>query len=146
MFSYLKKITIIKSKNIMKKLKLILLAFAMIFISNTVFSQSQPKVIAVLSRANWCPTCVKNDPRILSEVAANIDKTQVEFIVNDLTNKETKIKSLELLTGLGLEKLKLKTTGIITFIDPVTKQIISNIKVSKPTEEIQNEIKKISKT
>lgn len=130
----------------MKKLKLIIIAFGVLFLTNAAFSQSQPKVIAVLSRANWCPTCVKNDPRILSEVVANVDKTQVEFIVNDLTNKETKIKSLELLTALGLEKLKLKTTGIITFIDPVTKQIISDIKVSKTTEEIQNEIKTVSKT
>ena len=129
----------------MKKLKLMLLAFAIIFISNAAFSQSQPKVIAVLSRANWCPTCVKNDSRIQSEVVANIDKTQVEFIVNDLTNKETKTKSLETLTGLGLEKLKLKTTGIITFIDPVAKKIISDINISKTSAEIQNEIKTISK-
>ncbi|MFM9989094.1 hypothetical protein [Flavobacterium sp.] len=119
----------------MKSIKKILLA-AVILFSVQMFSQTQPSVYAVVSKAKWCPTCVKNDARVGSEVMSKIDMTKVTVLVNDLSDKETKIVSAETLKANGLENLKLKSTGVISFINVKTKKVISTISVSKSSEEI----------
>ncbi len=69
---------------------------------------------------------------------------EVTIVINDLSDDETKKKS-----ALQLEKLNLldfseknKATGVIYLIDEVTHKEITNIEVSKTTDEIVNELTK----
>lgn len=120
----------------MKTLKLVLLVFTMSLLTNKVMAQTEPAVIAVVTKAKWCPTCVKNENRVASEVLSKIDDTKVAILVNDLSDKETKATAKETLKKAGLENLKLKATGVITFVNAKTKKEILSISVSKPSEEI----------
>lgn len=102
----------------------------------------EPKVFAVINKADWCPTCQANDARIMSEVIPACKNLKVKFFPNDLTNDQTIAKSSE-----GLKKNKLavavqsvKSTGMILLIDAKTKKIIKEISVAKPSVEIIKEI------
>jgi hypothetical protein len=102
----------------------------------------EPKVFAVINKADWCPTCQANGARIMSEVIPACKNLKVKFLPNDLTNDQTIAKS-----GEGLKKNKLavavqsvKSTGVILLIDAKTKKIIKEISVAKPSAEIIKEI------
>lgn len=128
----------------MKTLKLVLLVFTMSLLTNKVVAQTEPTVIAVVTKAKWCPTCVKNEDRVASEVFSKIDDTKVTILVNDLSDKDTKVTASETLKKAGLENLKLKATGVITFVNAKTKKEISSISVSKSSEEIATAFAKAS--
>lgn len=117
----------------MKKIQLALLLFFSAFAS---YAQVESKVIAVVTKANWCPACVKNEVRIGSEVMSKINLNDVLVVMNDLTDDTTKRTAEENLKNNGLENLKLKTTGVISFIDPKTKKVISSISVAEPSDKI----------
>lgn len=117
----------------MKKIQLAVILFFSALVS---YAQVEPKVIAVVTKANWCPACVKNEARIGSEVLSKVNFNDVLVVVNDLTDDTTKQTSKESLKKNGLENLKLKTTGEISFIDPKTKKVISSISVAEPSEKI----------
>jgi ABC-type Na+ efflux pump permease subunit len=119
--------------------------FILLIISTSIYSQTQPKVIAVVSKASWCPTCMKNGERVTNEVLSKVDTSKITVVENDLSDKGTKEKSLEKLKALGLEKGKFKSTGLITFVDTTTKKILSSVNISKTTAEIQSEFDKNSK-
>jgi hypothetical protein len=121
----------------MKKLKLVFLLFALVLVSNTIFAQVTPKVIAVISKAKWCPTCIKNENRVGQEVIPTIDATKITLVINDLSDKQTKVASAESLNGLGLKQGNFKSTGVITFIDAVSKKIISTISVAESSDKIK---------
>lgn len=125
----------------MKSIKQTLLVAVMLF-SAQLFSQTT--IYAVVSKAKWCPTCKKNEVRISTEVIPKVDATKVAVLVNDLSDKETKAASAELLKSNGLENLKLKETGVISFIDAKTKKVISTISVAKSNEEILEAFSKVS--
>jgi hypothetical protein len=127
----------------MKTLKNTVLIIAILF-SAQIFAQNS--VYAVVSKAKWCPTCQKNEARIGEEVLSKVDASNVTILVNDLSDKETKAKSAEILKENGLENLKLKATGIITFIDASSKKVISSISVAKPSDAILEEFSKFSKS
>lgn len=128
----------------MKTLKLVLLFFAMSLVTNKIIAQTEPTVIAVITKAKWCSTCVKNGDRVATEVLSKVDNSKVRILVNDLSDKTTKEVSKETLKSEGLENLKLKATGIITFVDATTKKEISSISVSKSSEEIVTAFEKAS--
>jgi ABC-type Na+ efflux pump permease subunit len=119
--------------------------FVLLTISTSIHAQTQPKVIAVVSKASWCPTCMKNGERVTNEVLSKVDTSKITVVENDLSDKGTKEKSLEKLKALGLEKGKFKSTGLITFVDATTKKVLSSVNISKTTSEIQGEFDKNSK-
>ena len=121
----------------MKNLKSIILLFALFTVSNTILAQATPSVIAVISKAKWCPACVKNESRIGQEVVPAIDTKQFTLVVNDLSDKETKAVSSASLKALGLKESDFKATGNISFVDSKTKKVISTISVAEPTAKIQ---------
>jgi hypothetical protein len=118
------------------------IVFILLTISTSIYAQTQPRVIAVVSKASWCPTCMKNGERVTNEVLSNVDASKITVVENDLSDKETKAKSLERLTALGLDKGKFKSTGLITFVDATTKKVLSSVNISKTTDEILGEFDK----
>lgn len=115
--------------------KIVLLLFSL-----GAFAQTNTKVIAVVTKADWCPTCKVHGSRVVSEVLPLYKEPEVKILVNDLTDKQTKETSKATLVAEGIEKAmnKSNTTGEITFINATTKKIISKISVAKSNEEIKN--------
>lgn len=113
-----------------------ILAILLFFSFFAAYAQQSPKIIAIVTKANWCPTCVNNESRIGSDVIPKIDTNQINLIINDLTNAKTKEVSLQKLKESGLQDLNLKVTGLITFVDPTTKKIVSSIKVTESTDTL----------
>lgn len=129
----------------MKKFQYIITLLFFFAIGNSAFSQVNPKVIAIVSKASWCPTCVQNESRVMKEVLPNVDKSRIQIVANDLSDKETKATSAKQLADLGLKPSDFKSTGLITFIDAKTKKKISSVNVSKSSEEILKAFEKSSK-
>lgn len=125
-------------------MKTIKFLIVVLFCSLASFAQTEPKVIAVVSKANWCPACIKNEARVGTEVMSKVDMSKIAILINDLSDKKTKNISAKTMKSNGLEKVNLKTTGVITFIDAKTKKIISNISISKSSEEILEAFKKVT--
>ena len=120
----------------MRNLKLLLFVPIFMFGLNLINAQSNPLAIAVITKAKWCSTCKKNGDRVNKEVLSKINLDYVKIVVNDLSDKNTKAESVNLLATLGLIDLKLKSTGIITFFNAVTKEEIKNISMNKTSAEI----------
>lgn len=121
----------------MKKLKLILLSFTLVLVTNTIFAQASPKIIAVVSKAQWCSTCIKNENRVGQEVISSVDTTKITLLINDLSDKQTKNASAESFKKFGLKQANFKSTGVITFIDASSKKILSSISVAESSEKIK---------
>lgn len=121
----------------MKNIKSVILLFVLFTVSNAVFAQTTPKVIAVVSKAKWCPICVKNEGRIVQEVLSALDVNQFNLVVNDLSDKETKTASSGKLKVLGLKVSDFKATGNISFVDSKSKKVISTISVAESSDKIK---------
>ena len=121
----------------MKNLKSIFVV-ALFLLSLGAFAQTKSKVIAVVTKADWCPTCKVHGARVVTEVLPLYSEPQVKIVVNDLTDKQTKATSRITLVSEGIVKAtsKSNTTGEITFINATTKKIISKISVAKSNAEI----------
>ena len=125
-------------------LKSMLLALVVIIGSSILFSanaqskSAEPKVYAVINRADWCPTCQANGARVMNEVMPACKDLNVKFLANDLTNATTIAKSTaELKKNNVFNSVKeTKSTGIILLVDAKTKKVIKQISVAKPSEEI----------
>lgn len=120
-------------------MKTIQFLIVILFSSITSFAQTEPKVVAVVTKANWCPACVKNGERVMAEVLSKVDTDKVAIIANDLTDDNTKKVSREELLKFGIENVEFKSTAIISFIDLKTKKIIKRVSVTKGSDELLNE-------
>lgn len=121
-----------KAKSILVTLTLFLL------VSLSVLSQSDVKVLAVVNHAEWCPTCQHNGERAQEAFKeANTDGT-IKFVVNDLTNDDTKAQSTQALKDVGLDKVMTqhKGTGVVYLFDAKNKTFINKVSVAKSNEEI----------
>lgn len=121
-----------KTKSVLTSLALVL------FLSASVMAQSEAKVIAVVNHADWCPACKNNGERAQAAFKANNTDGAIQFVVNNLTNDETKSASLKELKGLGLDKAMAanKGTGVVYFFDADTKKFISSVSVAKSDQEL----------
>lgn len=154
----------------MKKVKMIIatLMLATSFGSYAQMSENStnPKLIAVVNRANWCGVCKANAERF-SKVLMPYSAKGVNIYLNDLTNDSTKVASRQelekanvyetvntiLRKGMGkalkachLVKDKKQTqdiAGIVTFIDPVSHKQLKQISISVSDEEMNSIITKL---
>lgn len=116
---------------------------SVILLSIAVFANAQNenvKVIALVSSANWCGVCKTNGPRLEKEVLpAYMMNKDCLIVMNDQSDEETKAMSKTNLEKEGIYEFakENKATGMIYFIDPVSKKLISSISVSKSTEDIK---------
>ncbi len=120
------------TKSIFASLVLILL------VSVSAMAQSEAKVIAVVNHAEWCPACKNNGERAHAAFMENNKDGAVQFVVNNLTNDETKKASAEELKKVGLDKAMAPYTGtgVAYFFDAKTKVLINQVSVAKPNDEL----------
>ncbi len=120
----------------MKTIKILIIV---LFSSIASFAQTEPKIVAVVTKANWCPACVKNGERVLTEVLSKVDTEKVAIIANDLTDDNSIKVSRKALLSFGIENIEFKTTAIISFIDLKTKKVIKRVSVTKNSNELLEE-------
>jgi hypothetical protein len=160
----------------MKRLKTVIaiLLMATSFVSNAQDSQDipkqpdNPKLIAVVNRANWCAVCKANGERFGALIMPYAAKG-LNIYMNDLTNDTTKAASkLELekanvydavitiprkgmgkmLKSCGLAKDKKQSSlpsGIVTFINPQTHKQIKQLSIASTDEEMKTIIENLLK-
>ncbi len=124
----------------MKTVKSIIVsAILIVLVSVSAFAQSNAKVIAVINKADWCPTCQQNGERAMAAFMANNKDMSIQFVANDVTDDNTKQKSAAELKKLGLEEAvaaNCKATGVAYFFNPKTKTLISQVSVAKTDQEL----------
>jgi hypothetical protein len=98
-----------------------------------------PKVIALLNKASWCPVCKANGPRVEKDLMPMLmqDKN-VQLVMNDLSNDDTKTASKEMLdkAGIGSFSKKNQATGMLYFLNAKSKKLISSVSIAKPNEDV----------
>jgi len=126
-----------------RKYAVLFSVFAMVFLSLSAAAQSSAKVIAVISRADWCPVCQANGKKIMQEVIPACKNLQVHFVINDLTNDKTIARSKKILEKQDVENAveDLKSTGVIILVDNKTKKVLQTISFAEPTDKIVQTIK-----
>ena len=123
----------------MKNVKTIFASLVLItLISFSSFAGPGSKVIAVVNHASWCSACQNNGERAQATFMENNKDGAILFVVNDLSNEETKAKSAEELKKVGLNKAmaEYKRTGMAYFFDADSKKLITQVSVAKSNEEI----------
>lgn len=111
------------------------------------FSQSKSKLVVLITRANWCPTCRANDSKIKNElVPYYADSKEVIIVFNDVTNGRTKSRARPLLEAENVYDIarKEKVTGSIAIIKPSEGKIVARAYVINSIETIKNAIKEAS--
>lgn len=130
----------------MKNLKLTFMsALMMVFVSIPAMAQKTEKVIAVVNKADWCSTCVKNEERAQTAFMNANKDGDVLFVVNNVTDDDTKAKSLVILEKAGINKdamAKLKSTGVVYFFNVETKEYISSVSLKKKDAELVSAMNK----
>ncbi len=158
----------------MKKLKSLfsILLMASSFVSNAQDNQGipkqseNPKLIAVVNRANWCSICKANGQRF-GELLMPYAAKGVTIYFNDLTNDTTKLASKlslqkeniyeavtttprkgmgHLLKSCGLtkdKKVSIETSGIVTFINPKTHKQLKQLSIASTDEEMKSTIENL---
>jgi hypothetical protein len=114
----------------MKNLKSIFTAL-LITVSVGAFAQAQAKVIALVTKANWCSICVANGGRTVANFTKNNSDGFFNLVANDVTDAKTKTASLPSLKNAGVDKIagNYPATGVITFIDAKTKRVLMQLTV-----------------
>lgn len=123
----------------MKTAKTILASLIFMFsLSVTAYAQSDPKVIAVVNKADWCHVCEENGERAMAALMKSNMDGQVQFLMNNLTNKETKTKSAEALAKEGLDKIMTshRRTGVVYFFGADSKKLISKVSVAESDSKL----------
>ena len=110
----------------------------MLLFSVSAMAQSDAKVVGVINRADWCPVCEENGERAMKTFKTNNKDGSIKFIINDLTDVNTKEKSAKKLKKFDLQdEMKTHTsTGVVFFFDAESKELIDKISVKKSSKEL----------
>jgi thiol:disulfide interchange protein len=128
----------------MRTLKSIIVITALtVLISASAMSQTVPKVIAVVNKADWCPVCKANGERAMAAFMKNNEDGLIRFLAYDVTNDQTKKNSAEELKKFGIDQIidKYQGTGLVSFFNPETKQLISQVSVSESDNKLADAMK-----
>jgi hypothetical protein len=121
-----------------------LILISLTFSALAVNAQEGRKVIAVINKADWCPVCQSNGERMMKEIIPMFEESNVQFVMNDLTNDATKANSkikLNEAKVFGAVK-KINATGLL--VDAATGKILEKISVAEPSEKLIKAIKQSS--
>lgn len=106
-------------------------------------SQTNNKLVVLITRANWCPPCRANESKIKNDLIPAYAKSKdVTIVVNDITNKRTKASSKPALQAAGVYEASLKeqTTGSIALINPSTGKVVNRLHVVYDIEKMKKVI------
>jgi hypothetical protein len=123
----------------MKTVKSILSSLILaLIVSTSLIAQAAPKVVAVVTKADWCSVCKANGERAMAAFMENNKDGSVKFYMNDLTDDQTKKKSADELKPSGLYEVanKIQGTGMVSFYNPATKMLISQVSVSETDSKL----------
>ena len=67
---------------------LVFMAVALSIVTAT--AQQNNKIIAVISKAQWCQICQANGEKVMRELIPVFNQSRVQFIMNDFTNDKQK--------------------------------------------------------
>lgn len=122
----------------MKKLYLF---FALSLLAySTAFSQSNKKLVIMVTRANWCPSCRANEDKINNElIPAFSGSKEVAIVINDVTNKRTRARSKPVLQSAGVYDISLnqQATGVVTIINASSGKIVNRFYVSYSLDKMK---------
>lgn len=135
-------------KNVITSMLMLLIVVTSTNASNKVIKEKaeKAKIIVMVNTATWCPACAGNGERVEKTVLSNYMKNpKVSIVVNDMSNDETKATSKASCEKAGISTIAQanKGTGVIYFIDAKTKTVLSQISVTKSTEEINAAFKDV---
>ena len=124
----------------------VLLLSTLLFSVITGTAQQGRKVIAVINKADWCPVCQTNGEKMMKEIIPVFNESNVQFVMNDLTNDATKADSK---MALGKVKAydavkKISATGWLLLVDAETGKLLEKISVAEPVEKLVKTIKQSS--
>lgn len=117
------------------------------FMMVSAIAQPSAKVIAVINHAEWCPTCKKHGERAKAAFMENNKDGAIQFVINDVTNDETKQASAKQLKELGLHEAMANNnaTGVAYFFDADNKKLIKQISVASSNEELADAMAYVTK-
>lgn len=127
---------------------------------STTKQSENPKLIAVINRANWCGICKAHGQRF-GALMMPYTSEGVNIYVNDLTDETTKEISKRELEKVGIyeavitvprkgmghllkscglmkdKKMSTDVSGIVTFINPKTRKQIKQLSLASSDEELK---------
>ena len=121
-----------------KKVSFTVLVTVVAFAANA--QNTNPKVIALLNKASWCPVCKTNGPRFEKDIMPMVmDNKDVQMVMNDLSNDNSKATSKGMLDKAGITSFAEKNegTGMLYFLDAQTKTLLSQVSLAEPDEQIK---------
>jgi thiol:disulfide interchange protein len=109
-----------------------------ILVSVSAMAQSEPEVIAVINKADWCGVCKANGPRAMEVFMKNNTDGAIKFISNDLTNDQSKKESAVALKKVGLDQVieKYRGTGQVLFFHSQNKTLINRVSLCEPDSKL----------
>lgn len=121
--------------------KIILILFAAISTALTLSSYKltdDTKVVAIVNKADWCSICKAYAGRTVATFTENNNDNYFQFIVNDITNEDTKKISKTAIKKVGLEKTLEGSlaAGVLSFYDVKTKTLLAQVTVANSAEEV----------
>ncbi|HQU57019.1 MAG TPA: hypothetical protein PLG88_06295 [Chitinophagaceae bacterium] len=129
-----------------KKLGLAIFNCAIIGAFSAQAQNDGPKVIAVLTKASWCPVCQANGPRFKKDIMPMVmSNKDVKMVAIDRTNAKTVEASKEMLGKVGVPLSFMDTheaTGMLYFLNAANKKVITSVSVANPNMQIEMVFKK----
>ena len=144
---------VIKPKNgTMKKLMYLLAAVTLIAFATenanaqcgdkTASADKTTKLYALTFHADYCGACKKLKPNVM-ELQTKTERESVEWVKFDFTSAESKAKSEELATELGVADLyqENQATGFVLLVDADTKEKVGKLTSRQSSDEMYQTLK-----
>lgn len=115
----------------------------MLFAGFSIFANAQnknPQVIALLTKASWCPVCQANGPRFEKDIMPMVmENKNIKMVMNDLSDDKSIEMSKGMLKQAGVYNFAENNngTGMLYFLDAKTKELISKVSLANSDEEIK---------
>lgn len=146
---------VIKPKeNAMKKLMYLLAAVTLIAFTTesanaqcgekTASAEKSTKLYALTFHADYCGACKKLKPNVM-ELQTKTEGESVEWVSFDFTSAESKEKSKELATELGVADLykENQATGFVLLVNADTKEKVGKLTSKQSSDEMYQTIQNI---
>jgi thiol-disulfide isomerase/thioredoxin len=100
------------------------------------------KLYALTFHADYCGACKKLKPSV-TELQTRMEGQPVEWVKFDFTSAESKAKSEELATELGVTELykENQATGFVLLVDAGTKEKVGKLTSNQSSEEMYQTLK-----
>jgi hypothetical protein len=98
----------------------------------------EAKVIAIVNKADWCSICKAYAGRTVATFTENNTDNYFQFIVNDITNDDTRKASKPSIQKVGLVSPLQDAygAGVLSFYDAKTKKLLAQVTVANSAEEV----------